>query len=584
MAFDHSVGVNWGEVDVLHWTPGVGLGEAHILRPSVAGMPPGQTQDNQWFGFALATGDFDGDHFADLAIGIPHRSVFAGPTQVGAETILYGSMFSDGFEVGAPELVRGQRDGERIASAVHAAPPFPADRRKSSPSSSSACAKAPMPSFRLRRGREKRPECRRRWRRQESPATGQILVLEPRRIAARAAARRIAEEQGWTLGREVGWQIRFERNFTRETRILFVTEGILVQRLQRDPFLDGIGAVLFDEFHERSLFADLSLALVRRVQREARPELKLLPMSATLDGELLAKYLEAPIVTSAGRLFPISIEYLDTPAVEVPPRDPRRARRSSGTRGDFRRPARLPSGRTGDPACRRGARNARPGARPRRRPPLRRSAFERAGSRSPTRNATQGRPGDQRRRDLDHRRWRHRRGRLGLGEGERRRSGDRTRAPVARPDLAGVCRAAVRSRRTPGPRLVPAAVERARAARTSGARPARDPPRRSRLDRPAARSLGRARPRRGFPGSKRRKRTLSPAASSSLGRLGALDDDGITALGRSLADFPLHPRLALLVLEGERRGVAEDAALVAALLSDRDPTSTAELAPRRRPH
>ena len=98
---DHSVGVGWGEVDVLHWTPAVGLDEARILRPSLQGVPPEGTQDDQWFGFALATGDFDGDFFADLAIGIPHRNVFAGPAQVGAETILYGSLFSDGFELGA---------------------------------------------------------------------------------------------------------------------------------------------------------------------------------------------------------------------------------------------------------------------------------------------------------------------------------------------------------------------------------------------------------------------------------------------------------------------------------------------------
>lgn len=98
--FDHNVGVGWGEVDVLHWSPGVGLDIARNLRPSVAGTPPLQTQDDQWFGFALATGDFDGDSYSDLAIGIPHRGVFAGPTQVGAETVLYGSLFSDGFASG----------------------------------------------------------------------------------------------------------------------------------------------------------------------------------------------------------------------------------------------------------------------------------------------------------------------------------------------------------------------------------------------------------------------------------------------------------------------------------------------------
>lgn len=101
VSFDDSVGVAWGEVDVLHWTPGIGLDAARTLRPSVAGVPPHSTQNDQWFGFALATGDFDGDSYGDLAIGIPHRDVPAGPAQTGAETILYGSLFSDGFDAGA---------------------------------------------------------------------------------------------------------------------------------------------------------------------------------------------------------------------------------------------------------------------------------------------------------------------------------------------------------------------------------------------------------------------------------------------------------------------------------------------------
>jgi hypothetical protein len=98
--YDWSVGLHRGEVDVLHWTPGVGLTAARILRSGVAGVPPGPPQDSQLFGYALATGDFDGDSFSDLAIGIWGRDDFAGIRAVGAETILYGSLFSDGFETG----------------------------------------------------------------------------------------------------------------------------------------------------------------------------------------------------------------------------------------------------------------------------------------------------------------------------------------------------------------------------------------------------------------------------------------------------------------------------------------------------
>src|SRR5512132_1271751 len=111
---------------------------------------------------------------------------------------------------------------------------------------------------------------------------GPVLVLQPRRVAARAIARRIAEERGWTLGEEVGWQVRFERRFGPRTRLLVATEGILTARLQSDPLLGG--------FHERSLHCDLALALVREALR-ARDDLRLVVMSATLDAERVAAYL-----------------------------------------------------------------------------------------------------------------------------------------------------------------------------------------------------------------------------------------------------------------------------------------------------
>ncbi len=139
----------------------------------------------------------------------------------------------------------------------------------------------------------------------------QLVLLEPRRLAARAAARRIAVERGVELGGEVGWRVRFDNKSSRATRILVVTEGILVRRLQDDPFLEDVGCVVFDEFHERSLDTDLSLAMTRKLQREARPDLKLVAMSATLTPHALARFLgDAPIVESEGRLHSIEFEYL----------------------------------------------------------------------------------------------------------------------------------------------------------------------------------------------------------------------------------------------------------------------------------
>lgn len=139
---------------------------------------------------------------------------------------------------------------------------------------------------------------------------GQVLVLEPRRMAARAAARRIAFERGSKVPGEVGYRVRFDDATTRDTRLITMTEGILIRQLQDDPLLERVAAVVFDEFHERHLDTDLSLAMVRRVQ-ELRPELKIVVMSATLSPEPISKYLhDAPIVRSLGRMFPVEIGYL----------------------------------------------------------------------------------------------------------------------------------------------------------------------------------------------------------------------------------------------------------------------------------
>ncbi len=140
---------------------------------------------------------------------------------------------------------------------------------------------------------------------------GQILLLEPRRIAARTAARRMAFERGERVGQTIGYRVRFEESVGRDTRILVVTEGVLLRRLQDDPFLDDIAVVVFDEFHERRLDSDLALAMVRRVQQTVRPDLKIVAMSATLDPAAIARYLgDCPIVESKGRLHPVRIDYL----------------------------------------------------------------------------------------------------------------------------------------------------------------------------------------------------------------------------------------------------------------------------------
>ena len=147
---------------------------------------------------------------------------------------------------------------------------------------------------------------------------GRIIMLEPRRLAARAAATRMAQTLGEAPGETVGWRIRFESKVGPRTRIEVVTEGILVRMLQDDPALTGVGLVIFDEFHERSLHADLGLALALECQQGLRDDLKLLVMSATLDGEPVARLMgDVPVVTSQGRAYPVETRFLSRP-------DPRR--------------------------------------------------------------------------------------------------------------------------------------------------------------------------------------------------------------------------------------------------------------------
>ena len=159
----------------------------------------------------------------------------------------------------------------------------------------------------------------------EAPAAGgsprKIVVLQPRRVAARTVAARVAQERKVRLGGEVGYQIRFDDQTSLGTRICFVTEGILLRWLQDDAELADVGVILFDEFHERSLLSDVALALVKDLQQKRRPDLKLVVMSATLDAEPVAAYLGSangapdsvcPILVSEGQSYPVEVRYLDS--------------------------------------------------------------------------------------------------------------------------------------------------------------------------------------------------------------------------------------------------------------------------------
>jgi ATP-dependent helicase HrpB len=140
-------------------------------------------------------------------------------------------------------------------------------------------------------------------------ANQKIIMLQPRRLAARAVAARMAAQLGQPVGQTVGYQVRLDRKISNATRLEVLTEGILTRRVQSDPTLEGVGLVIFDEFHERSLHADTALALVREVQTALREDLRVLIMSATLDAGQLSSLLNAPVIASIGRAFPVEIKY-----------------------------------------------------------------------------------------------------------------------------------------------------------------------------------------------------------------------------------------------------------------------------------
>ncbi len=143
----------------------------------------------------------------------------------------------------------------------------------------------------------------------ESITDGKILMLEPRRIAARQVAARMAAMLGEAVGATVGYRVRFESRISPATRLEVLTEGILERMLVEDPTLEGVSAVIFDEFHERSLTSDLTLALTREIQNLVRPDIKILVMSATIDAEALCRQMDARHLHSPGRMYEVKIIY-----------------------------------------------------------------------------------------------------------------------------------------------------------------------------------------------------------------------------------------------------------------------------------
>ena len=152
---------------------------------------------------------------------------------------------------------------------------------------------------------------------QTLPVNQKIIILEPRRLAAKSIANRMAELINETVGETIGYKIRFENCTSKKTRIEVVTEGILTRQLQKDNTLNNVGIIIFDEFHERNLNSDLALALCKQVQDILRPDLKLLIMSATIDSLLIANKINSKIIESKGRQYPVNVIYSKNTTIET---------------------------------------------------------------------------------------------------------------------------------------------------------------------------------------------------------------------------------------------------------------------------
>ena len=399
---------------------------------------------------------------------------------------------------------------------------------------------------------------------------GEVWVLEPRRLATRLAARRVAEERGERLGATVGYQVRFEEIASPHTRLRFLTEGVLTRKLLRDPQLRNAGIVILDEFHERHLQADLALALLRRLQQSTRPDLKIVAMSATLDAAPVAEFLQAPVLRSEGKRFDVTIEHA-----------PREDQRPLAEQVAAALQKLLNDQLDGDVLV------FLPGASEIRRAQAACASLAAQhdllvlplhGELSPQEQDRAVNPASQRKVILS----------TNVAESSVTIDG-----VVAVID-SGLARVAAHSPWSGLPTLQVQRISQASATQRAGragrtragrclrlytaqdfqVRPAYDAPEVQRLDlAEAALELHAAgiADLQTFNWFEAPSTQAINAADELMRKLGALDDnDGITEIGRRMLRFPLHPRQARLLVEAETRGVAVDACTIAALLGERD--------------
>lgn len=399
----------------------------------------------------------------------------------------------------------------------------------------------------------------------------EVWVLEPRRLATRMAARRVAEERQEPLGETIGYQVRFEEVASPRTRLRFLTEGVLTRRLLSDPKLTGVGVVVLDEFHERHLTADLALALIRRLQLEARPHLRIVVMSATLEAAPIALYLGGcSVLRSEGRRFRVSIEHLsradERPLALQVEAAARRLVAEEAT-GDVL--VFLPGAaeiRRAQEAC--AALAAQSGL----------LVLPLHGELPATEQDRAVRPAEKRKIILS----------TNVAEtsvtidgvvavvdtGLARIAGHSPWSGVRTLEVTRISQAAATQRAGRAGRTRPGRCLRLYTAQDFAARPPHEAPEIRRLDlaQPALElHAAGISDLHSFEWFEAPAAPALNAAEALLRRLGALDASGkTTSIGERMLRFPLHPRLARLVVEAEARGVASAACVIAALINERD--------------
>jgi len=406
------------------------------------------------------------------------------------------------------------------------------------------------------------------------PAREQVVVLQPRRLAARMLARRVAAERRCPLGGEVGYHIRFDRQFGPQTRIKYVTEGLLVRQMLSEPELPGVGAVVLDEFHERHLDTDLALALARRLQETKRPDLLLVVMSATLQAQALAGWLRpCAVLEAAGRTYPVDVEYsaaaaavAERPVWEQAAHHVGRLARVE-PEGDFLvfMPGAYEINKTIEALCEAsGAREL--------------DAYPLYGDLPPERQDAAVTPGPRRRAVVA----------TNVAETSLTIEGVRTvvdsgLARVARYDphrgintllIEKISQASAEQRAGRAGRTGPGRCLRLWGEREHALRPPHETPEIQRVDLAETLLFLKAAGIRDvdtFPWFEPPNPEALERARLLLEDLGALDRSGtLTAEGRQMADFPLHPRYARMLIEADKRGCVFAVAHVVALAQERD--------------